>query len=298
MTPQQVQQQLASQPETVLLHVLPPEVFAAQHIAGSKNACIYETAFLDQVTALLPDKQTPVIVYGAGEGSQDAAVATERLTEAGYTSVTSFHGGISAWAAAGLPLAGTGPLAPVLPHGHYVIDATASLIRWTGRNLFNHHHGSVAIQGGELNLTHGQCSSGSIQADLTRITCDDLADPTWNSMLLQHLAHTDFFATAAHPTATFAITSIAPVPHSTPGTPSHRIIGQITIRGISQPLDFPAVIAASEDATRITAQAQIEIDRTLFGSIYGSGRFFRFLGKHVVNDHFQLHLKIHADRQA
>jgi hypothetical protein len=33
-----------------------------------------------------------------------------------------------------------------------------------------------------------------------------------------------------------------------------------------------------------------------FGSIYGSGRFFPFLGKHAVNDHVHLHVKLHAER--
>ena len=30
---------------------------------------------------------------------------------------------------------------------------------------------------------------------------------------------------------------------------------------------------------------------------YGSGKLFRFLGKHVVNDHIHLHVKIHAERE-
>lgn len=47
---------------------------------------------------------------------------------------------------------------------------------------------------------------------------------------------------------------------------------------------------------RITGQAVLEIDRTEFGSRYGSGRFFRFLGKHVVNDQIQLHIKLHAEQ--
>ena len=38
------------------------------------------------------------------------------------------------------------------------------------------------------------------------------------------------------------------------------------------------------------------IDRG-YGSHYGSGKLFRFLGKHLVNDHIHLHVKIHADRQ-
>jgi hypothetical protein len=62
---------------------------------------------------------------------------------------------------------------------------------------------------------------------------------------------------------------------------------------VTRDLSFPAVIAAA-DAEHVTAQAHIQLDRTLFGSRYGSGKFFAFLGKHVVNDLIQLHLKIHA----
>jgi hypothetical protein len=39
-------------------------------------------------------------------------------------------------------------------------------------------------------------------------------------------------------------------------------------------------------------------DRTAHGSHYGSGKLFRFLGKHLVNDHVHLHVKIHAERES
>jgi hypothetical protein len=48
---------------------------------------------------------------------------------------------------------------------------------------------------------------------------------------------------------------------------------------------------------RITGQGVLTHDRTEFGSHYGSGKLFRFLGKHIVNDHIHLHVKIHAERE-
>ena len=51
------------------------------------------------------------------------------------------------------------------------------------------------------------------------------------------------------------------------------------------------------DGPRLTGQGVLQIDRTEFGSHYGSGKLFRFLGKHIVNDHIHLHVKIHAERQ-
>ena len=42
--------------------------------------------------------------------------------------------------------------------------------------------------------------------------------------------------------------------------------------------------ALGADGQRITGHGQFELDRTEYGSHYGSGKLFRFLGKHIVND--------------
>ena len=56
------------------------------------------------------------------------------------------------------------------------------------------------------------------------------------------------------------------------------------------------LIATSDDGQRLTGQGQFELDRTAYGSHYGSGKLFRFLGKHLVNDLIHLHVKIHAEK--
>ena len=66
---------------------------------------------------------------------------------------------------------------------------------------------------------------------------------------------------------------------------------------ITHPLEFPVFIAATDDARRLTGQGVLSFDRTAYGSHYGSGKLFRFLGQHVVNDHVHLHVKIHAQRK-
>jgi hypothetical protein len=42
----------------------------------------------------------------------------------------------------------------------------------------------------------------------------------------------------------------------------------------------------------VVAQAEVSIDRTRWGVVYGSGKFFARLAHHVVNDEVQLHLKL------
>jgi polyisoprenoid-binding protein YceI len=298
MTTNTLLQRLNSSAKPVLLHVLPEEVFQAQRIPGSVNACVYEMAFLSRVAELFPDKTAEIIVYGAGEGSQDAATAAVKLGAAGYRSVAIYEPGIGGWIVDGQPIEGHGEL-PVVPllTGDFCVSTADSLIRWTGRNLFNHHHGTVKLKGGEISLLDNSLVAARFEIDMQSIACEDLLDAGMNAMLLRHLQDADFFETASFPVATFLATSVERLPSSTEGTPNYVLHGEFTLRGITKPLSFPAVIATA-DGERITGQAQIELDRTEFGSHYGSGKFYRFLGRHVVNDHVQLHLKMHADRVA
>lgn len=292
----QLQTLLGSNCPPALLHVLPEEHFSQCRLQGARNACIYETAFLDHVKALNLDLDAPIVVYGEGGVSLDSEVAAARLRAAGYTQVSDFRGGLREWTEASLPVEGSG-LLPAQPKltGRFAVDTEKSVIRWTGRNLFNHHEGTLRLASGSLVVEDAVLTQAEFTIDMRSIACTDLTDSTWNGMLLRHLAHDDFFATDVHPTAKFTAEAAEEIPGSTAGTPNYRLHGQFTLRGVTKPLSFPVVIAA-EDDNHLTGQAQIELDRTQFGSLYGSGRFFAFLGKHVVNDFISLHLKVHAVR--
>jgi polyisoprenoid-binding protein YceI len=287
---------LAGPHPPVLLHVTPEEHFAACRLSGAKNACVYETAFLDHVRAMVSDHAASIVVYGAGAPSLDSEEAAGILREAGYINVADFRGGLREWESAGLPVVSEAPL-PEPPSllGAYAVDTAASVIRWTGRNLFNFHHGRVGLSGGRVEWRDDTLQRATFTIDLGSIVCEDLDDSSLNAALIRHLRSADFFQVDRHPVATFETTRVDEDPDATPGTPNFQITGNLTLRGITREISFPAVIAAS-DADHVTAQAQIEIDRTLWGSRYGSGKFFDFLGRHVVNDLVALHLKIVAAR--
>ncbi len=280
----------------LLLHVLPEEIFSARRIAGSKNACVYETAFLSKVDELVPDKERAIIIYGAGAASLDATLAAEKLQTAEYHNVIVFPGGIEEWDAAGFPMESDGalPSAPDLS-GTFRVDTAESVIRWTGRNLFNHHNGTVKLASGEIVLRENTLVSAHFTIAMDTIACEDLTDATWNAMLIRHLHDADFFDVAHHPVAEFHARAADLISTCTDGTPNYLLRGEFTLRGITRHIEIP-IVAASADGARITAQGQFELDRTEFGSIYGSGKFFRFLGKHIVNDHIHLHVKLHADK--
>jgi len=298
MNANQLNQLVKAGQAPLLVNVLPAEVHAARRLPGSSNACVYEMAFLEKVAELAPAKDTPIIVYGAGDGSLDSKVAVEKLLAAGYSKVLDYPAGLAGWQEAGFPVDGDGrlPESPVLD-GTYALDGKESLIRWTGRNFFNHHSGSVRLAVGEIRIVSGMLKAARFEIDMNSIVCEDLADSQTNAMLIRHLRSADFFAVDRFPTAEFVAERAAAIAASSEGTPNFLLRGHCTLRGVTRPLEFRAVIA-SADGSRLTGQAQFELDRTEFGSIYGSGKFFRFLGNHIVNDHIHLHLKIHADRVA
>lgn len=297
-TSREVRAHLKGEPEALLIHVLPAEVFAARRIPGSHNACVYEVTFPSQVGSIAPGKATPLVLYGAGDGSQDARCAAQKLIAAGYTNLAVFEGGLQAWETAGeaLEVKADLPVAPRL-HGRYRVNTAESVVRWTGRNLFNHHNGTLKAAEGELDFENDRLVGGKVVLDMNSIACEDITDPGTNAVLIRHLREEDFFLVDRFPTSTFAVREAARIPGSTEGTPNCEVRGDFTLRGVTRPLAIPVVVAAASP-DRLTAQAQLELDRTEFGSLYGSGRFFRFLGKHGVNDHVHVHLKLHADRGA
>ncbi len=298
MNAKALQTWLSSSEPPLLVQVLPEEIFQAQRIPGSQQACVYEVAFLDQINAISPDRQRSLVVYGAGGGSLDAATALEKLKQAGYNHVHAFEGGLDEWVSEGLALEGTGSLPESTRlTGTYKVDAEQSIIRWTGRNLFNHHSGTVRLASGEIVLKESQLVSAQFRIAMNSIQCEDISDSAMNQMLIAHLQSPDFFEVPRYPEAEFIADHAEPLHSCTDGTPNHWLKGRFTLRGITREIEFP-ILVATNDGQRLTAQGVLDLDRTQFGSHYGSGRLFRFLGKHIVNDHIHLHLKIHADLQA
>lgn len=279
---------LSRRPGGILLNVLTPEHHERRHIPGSSQACVFETAFLDHLAALTSDKSIPILAYGAGE-SLDAATAAEKLLEAGYSDVSIFPGGIDEWRKAGLPLEGSAPEAwddpfpQTLPRfSEYDLVAGESLIRWTGRNDSKSHWGSLPMKAGELVFANGK-GSGWAVADMTAIKNDDLAGDPSLLGLLAHLASDDFFNSAKYPEARVHITELTPLENASWALPNFFAKGILNIKGREHEAEGEVALRNLSDG-RLAMSGQINLDRTLFGVLYGSARFFSFLGMHKVDD--------------
>lgn len=302
MKPEELRNKLSDPSWTgKVLHLLPQDHYERQHIPGAAPACVYEVTFLDQVSQAGAAPATQVVLCGACSLHMDVDAAREKLAVAGYTQVFALEGGLDAWVQAGLPVEGSGALGELVPQrsaytGRYRVVTEESVIRWTGRNAFNHHEGTVRLSGGSVELASGQLVDAAFTVDMGSIACSDITDAGVNAMLIRHLRDSDFFAVHLYPTAGFWLTGAVELPGARLGVPNFQLTGLFQLRGITQEITFPAQIAPN-GPDRITAQAQFEIDRTRWGVNYGSSKFFRFLGKHLVNDHIHLHLKLHVQRE-
>ena len=289
-----LKQLLAGPRPPVLVDVRLDDDFKKSRLPHALSNCVYEIDFLDRMPAVAPDLGAPVCVYGADSGSFESRMAAEKLCRHGYTQVYDFRDGLAAWTSAGFPSEESPTetaATSVVTDGVHPIDLGESSIRWIGRNLLNRHEGLIGLKSGSLRLKSGKLVGGDFSIDMQAITCLDLAGNPLHDVLVRHLRDHDFFDTALYPEATFVITRATHLAAATPGSPNLTITGSLTLKGISHTLEFPACAGVTA-AGKLAAQATLALDRTLWNVLYGSGKWFRHLGGHLVNDLIELQLRI------
>jgi thiosulfate/3-mercaptopyruvate sulfurtransferase len=93
-----------SAPPPVLIDVREVAAFENGRIAGARSVPAAE--FKDRLAGLKLSKTEPIILYSSGDdGDAPAREATKHLYESGYQGALTLKGGITAWRAAGHPLA-------------------------------------------------------------------------------------------------------------------------------------------------------------------------------------------------
>lgn len=168
------------------------------------------------------------------------------------------------------------------------VKTEASSIKWTGAKVGGSHTGALQLKEGNLTMENGLLTGGSFIIDMTTITNEDLTGE-YQGKLVGHLKSDDFFGVATFPTATFVITESIPQ-----GTGKYKITGDLTIKGITKQIKFPATV--TEENGAYTANADITVDRSEFNVKYGSGSFFDDLGDKVIYDDFNLAVSLSVSK--
>lgn len=171
----------------------------------------------------------------------------------------------------------------------YKVDKQQTKVNWVGKKVTGEHQGFINVSEGKL-ITNGKTvTGGTFDIDMTSITCTDLTDKGYNEKFVGHLKSDDFFGTEKFPKATLVITSAKAL-----GKDQYTVAGNLTIKGITKPVEFPAAIQVTEKEVRGTAR--IKVDRTKYDIKYGSGSFFDNLGDKAIDNEFELNVDLIAKK--
>ncbi len=154
----------------------------------------------------------------------------------------------------------------------YTIDSSTHVL-WTGFKATGEHSGDFKVSEGTLLINENMLSGGNFTIDMNSLNNTDMASDAENKAKLEgHLKSPDFFDVAQYPTAKFEITSVAPfVENNTDKSAkssgaTNIISGNLTLKDSTKNISFPATIVS--DASGVTATADFNIDRTLWGMNY------------------------------
>jgi polyisoprenoid-binding protein YceI/rhodanese-related sulfurtransferase len=299
ITVHQLKSRLDQGLDFLLIHTLPGEHYQKQHLPGATHACVYEVTFLTQMEALAADRGQTIVLYGSSSSSRDAVTAAEKLIRLGYRDVYVLTGGLKAWREAGYRLEGEEPESPdtwpaaLRPtEGRYTVDLAASFVAWTGRNANTGHQGMVRLKAGEIAVQDGSIA-GTFVIDMRTIVNFTLEDEGLRKILIEHLKSDDFFFVERFPEATFALVQAKPIEDAAPGCANFEVEGKLTLRGLEGVITFPAVVEKLADGG-LAAEAHFDLDRSRWGVIYGSGRYFEHLGMHLVYDPISIQVRLVA----
>jgi polyisoprenoid-binding protein YceI len=175
------------------------------------------------------------------------------------------------------------------------VDAAASSVNWEGAKMTETvHTGAISLTEGSLSVKDGKLEAGSFTLDMNSITSTDLTDTAMANKLIGHLKSADFFLTDSFPTAKFEITGVA----AATSPDSAQISGNLTIKGVTNGISFPAKVAVSDSTA--DASARITINRNDWGITWGGSKtdksIMDMLKNNLIKDEISLNVNLKAKK--
>lgn len=176
----------------------------------------------------------------------------------------------------------------------YKVDVEKSDVKWHAKKVTGEHFGTIDLKSGQMDIQGNRVVGGTFAFDINSITVTDIKDAEYNQKLVGHLKSDDFFGAEKNPTATFRITSVKPIAKAAAGQPNTTVTGDLTIKGITKPVSFPATVTVKNGVA--TAKGHVTVDRSKFDIRYGSKSFFDNLGDKAIYDDFVVTLDLRASQ--
>jgi polyisoprenoid-binding protein YceI len=159
-------------------------------------------------------------------------------------------------------------------------DTEKTTLSWLGEKVMGQHTGTIRLQEGWLNWNNNKIDSGEFLIDMRSIKEDG-----GSAQLESHLKSDDFFGVEKYPVSKLVITESSAFDKGTA-----LVKGDLTIKGITNPVEFKATMQKKDDGTWF--YANIIVDRTKYNVRYGSGSFFDNLGDKTIYDEFKLKVNL------
>jgi polyisoprenoid-binding protein YceI len=172
------------------------------------------------------------------------------------------------------------------------VQPQLSTVGWVGKKVTGQHSGSVQFKEGTVLVRGNQVTGGTFVVDMNSLKVEDIKDADSNGKLLGHLKADDFFGTEKFNTATFKITSLAPIKGAGANDNNVNVTGDLTIKGITKPVTFPAKVGVKNGVAAASGTAVV--DRTKYDIRYGSKSFFEGIGDKAIDNDFSLTFNVIA----
>lgn len=197
--------------------------------------------------------------------------------------------GIMAMAVPGEDLS-DGPKIKEIPGPAYSLNGIKSTLYWEGSKPGGTHHGTIEVINGTAVSDGKLISEGSFEIDMNSIRNEDVERDEMRDKLVNHLKSEDFFYTEKYPKASFVITEVNALSGD-----RQQITGDLTIRGITHEISFPAQITMDDQMIHAKTE-EIVLDRTRWEVNFKSKSIFAGLKDSFIKDEMIVKLDIHFNK--
>jgi polyisoprenoid-binding protein YceI len=158
-------------------------------------------------------------------------------------------------------------------------------VKWTGHGVGKTHHGQITLKSGQIDMKGDDIVGGNFVLDMTTLKTAD------SERLQGHLRSPDFFDVEKNKEATFKITKVEAIPGAKSGEPTHKITGDLTIKGKTGTETLLATITKKDNKYTAVAMGQIP-DRTKYDIVYNSAKFkaASILGDKLIEDKIDIEI--------
>ena len=148
----------------------------------------------------------------------------------------------------------------------YKVDTMNSRVEWKGYKVLKTdqttHFGTIRFESGDVTIKEGKLQSGKFVADINTLENIDLKDKQeMKTKLENHLKSGDFFEVEKFPTASYEITKVT---EANGGDYNTLLDGNLTIKGITKPVQFKANVTVADGNVNIATEPT-DINREDFG---------------------------------